>query len=83
MEYLAKFAPRVTLDQGRPMTIVKCSLRYMLALSVAAMSQPLLAQSSVSADAHAIRAAQGHPGAGADRRHGARISAQDKRCHRE
>ncbi|MDB4888956.1 MAG: hypothetical protein JWL61_811 [Gemmatimonadetes bacterium] len=40
------------------MIILKRSLRFVLALSVAASSQPLLAQSSVSADAHAIRAAR-------------------------
>ena len=40
------------------MIIAKCSLRFVLALSVAAASQPLLAQSSVTADAHAIRAAR-------------------------
>ena len=40
------------------MIIAKCSLRFVLALSVAAASQPLLAQSSVTADAHSIRAAR-------------------------
>jgi ketosteroid isomerase-like protein len=50
--------PRVNPDQGQKMIVLGCSLRFVLALSVASASQPLLAQSSASADAHAIRAAR-------------------------